>query len=125
LCDELMSTFGEVDHVFRSDLLDRLLYLNAVIDEALRLGAQYAGLPRVVPTGGIVLDGVFIPEGTIVGVQAYTQAISEDNFWPEPLAFKPERWLPGGLGPFSRARRSAIMAFSSGMIVQTFPLHQH
>lgn len=107
--------FPDYDAPLNLEKLTNLPYLNGVVDESLRLGTPFPGLPRVVPEGGSVLDGVFVPEGTIIGVPAYTQEIHPDNFWPEPEAFKPERWLPGGLGPGSRARRGAIMSFSFGM----------
>ena len=103
------------------DRLNALPYLDAVVNEALRLGSPFPGLPRVVPAEGAVLDNVFVPGGTVVGVPAYAQEIAEENFWPEPLAFKPQRWLPGGLGPGSYVNKSAIMTFSYGK-AQSLPL---
>ncbi|KAH8093149.1 cytochrome P450 [Cristinia sonorae] len=111
---ELDEAFPDPDAPLNLDLLTNLPYLNGVVDESLRLGTPFPGLPRITPQGGAMIDGVFIPEGTIVGVPAYTQEIHPENFWPEPEAFKPERWLPEGLGPGSRARRGAIMSFSFG-----------
>ncbi len=68
-------------------------YLNAVIKEGLR---KYAAAPshleRVVPPGGVTLQGYFIPEGTIVGVQAYSIHRKPEVF-PDPEEFIPERWL--------------------------------
>lgn len=89
--------------------------MNAVVDESLRLGAPFPGLPRVAPKGGATLDGTFIPEGTIVGVPAWAQHTTEDNFYPMPEAFRPERWFVEGLGPETRTRRSALMTFSYGV----------
>ncbi|EMD41365.1 hypothetical protein CERSUDRAFT_89930 [Gelatoporia subvermispora B] len=78
------------------EVLTKLPYLNAVVDESCRLGTPFPGLPRVVPEGGSMIDGEFIPSGTIIAVNP------------------PERWLPGGLGPDSRASKSAILSFSAG-----------
>jgi len=111
---ELDEAFPDSDAPLNLEKLTNLPFLNGVVDESLRLGTPFPGLPRVTPKGGAMLDGVFFPEGTIIGVPAYTQEIHPDNFWPEPEAFKPERWLPEGLGPGSRARRGAIMSFSFG-----------
>lgn len=80
----------------------------------MRLGAPLGTFARVTPKGGAVLAGKHIPEGTIVSVPSWTQNISEENFRPEPCAFRPERWLPGGLGPDSFVNRHAVMTFSHG-----------
>ncbi|EIN11085.1 cytochrome P450, partial [Punctularia strigosozonata HHB-11173 SS5] len=96
------------------DTVFKLPYLGAVVNEGIRLGTPFPGLPRVVPKGGTVLCGTYIPENTVVSVPAYSQHIHPDNFWPEPEKFRPERWLPGGLGPRSILRTSALMSFSYG-----------
>jgi cytochrome P450 len=88
--------------------------LNAVVNEALRLGTPFPGLPRVVPKEGAMISDKFVPGSTIVGVNPWAQMKSEENFYPDPDVFRPERWLPGGLGPESRVRRSAMMSFSFG-----------
>lgn len=94
--------------------LAQLDYLNAVVNESLRLGAPLGNFPRVTPKGGAIICGEYIAEGCIVSVPAWAQMISKDNFYPHPEQFIPERWLPGGLGPDSRTNRNAIMTFSHG-----------
>ncbi|KAK6988893.1 cytochrome P450 [Favolaschia claudopus] len=93
-----------------STVLASLPYLNAVIDESLRLGTPFPGLPRVVPPEGVCIDGVRIPGGTIVSVPAYTQQTSVENFSPKPEEFIPERWID----PEYTTNRSALMCFSFG-----------
>ncbi|KIK60067.1 hypothetical protein GYMLUDRAFT_618578 [Collybiopsis luxurians FD-317 M1] len=114
---------AEIDEVVRGydpeaslsgDLLASLPYLNAVINESLRLGSPFPGLPRVVSAGGVVIDNVYIPEGTVVGCNPYAQMRSPENFYPAPWEFKPERWLPEGLGPDTITRKGALMSFSYG-----------
>jgi cytochrome P450 len=114
LVRELLDTFGDSATLPETVDLTELAYLNAVIDEALRLGAPFTGFPRVTPKEGMAIDGVFVPGSTIVSVPTWAQNISEDNFWPSPLEFMPERWLPGGLGPDTRTNRSAVLTFSHG-----------
>lgn len=117
---ELQDTFpdftpGDAEFVPDPRIISELPYLNAVVDESMRLGAPLGSFPRITPKNGAVIVGEYIPEGTIVGIPAWAQMISPDNFYPEPLEFKPERWLPGGLGPGSRLNKNAIMTFSHGM----------
>ncbi|KAI0319094.1 cytochrome P450 [Amylostereum chailletii] len=111
---ELDTAFPNGGDSLPMDTLNELPYLDAVVNESLRLGTPFPGLPRVVPSSGAVIDDVFVPGDTIVAVPAYAQEIAEENFWPEPLSYKPQRWLPGGLGPGTRTRKSAIMSFSFG-----------
>ncbi|KAJ6517974.1 cytochrome P450 [Mycena vitilis] len=92
----------------------QLEYLEAVVQEALRLGTPLPGLSRVVPQGGAVICSKFIPAGTIVGVPIYAQHTNKENFWPDPLQFRPERWMPGGLGPGSVLNTAGFIPFSSG-----------
>jgi cytochrome P450 len=93
----------------------KLPYLAAVIQEGLRLGTPFPGLARVIPEEGATICGSYIPGGTIVSVPAYAHQTSKRNFSPEPLSFRPERWLPGGLGPDSVLDSSAVICFSSGI----------
>lgn len=59
--------------------------LNAAINETLRFSSPYF-LPRIVPQGGTVIDGKYIPEHTIVALAAYSQQTSSANFFPDPKA---------------------------------------
>ena len=73
-----------------------LPYLNAVLEESLRLYPPSAhSHARVVPRGGATICGTAVPEGTTVGVATLAANMSESH-WKEPLAFNPERWLGEG-----------------------------
>ncbi|KAJ5146150.1 uncharacterized protein N7515_000714 [Penicillium bovifimosum] len=73
--------------------LDKFPYLHAVVMEGLRLVYTINFYqPRVVPKGGCTIEDIYLPEGTIVGSQAYLVHRQPDIF-PDPEAFKPERWL--------------------------------
>ncbi|KAJ7650630.1 cytochrome P450 [Roridomyces roridus] len=68
-------------------------YLAAVIKEGLRLWAPgQSVLERVVPAGGASHQGIYLPAGTVIAGQAYSSHRREDIF-PDPLVFRPERWL--------------------------------
>jgi len=51
-------------------------------------------LPRIVPETGWTYAGHYLPTGTMVGCQLFTLHFNPSVF-PEPFAFKPERWLEG------------------------------
>lgn len=115
-----------------------LPYLNAVILEGMRVYPPLPfPLPRVVPPGGDVVDGHFIPEGvselevvdpaifsnilanykvsqTIVSTNPFAASMSSQNFL-NPWKFDPERWLGeekgdtmGASQPFSLGPRSCL-----------------
>lgn len=74
--------------------LDSLVYLDAVIKEALRCSPPIPmSLPRYVPSGGRVIDGYYIPPHTVVSCQPYTVHRSDEKVFPEPDQFNPDRWL--------------------------------
>ena len=117
-------------------LLANIPHLDAVINEAMRLSPTLY-TPRIVPEGGVMIEGSFIPAGTIVAVAGYSQQVSADNFFPDPLVhlffvddatffmslmqeYRPQRWLPAGLGPGSVLDMTAFLPFSTGMFV-AFP----
>ncbi|EMD30614.1 hypothetical protein CERSUDRAFT_145879, partial [Gelatoporia subvermispora B] len=92
---ELDDAFPDPDGPLDLDTLVSLPYLEAVVHESCRLGTPFPGLPRVVPKGGMMIDGEFVPGDTIIAVNPWAQMQSEENFYPDPQIFRPERWLPG------------------------------
>ncbi|KAL4251988.1 cytochrome P450 family protein [Abortiporus biennis] len=117
LHQELDDALGnEDDAVATFDQVKKLPYLEAVINEALRIHSPSGiGLPRVVPEGGLVVCGESFPEGSILSVPTYT--IHRDpNVWGEDIeAFRPERWfeqdknaIQKTFNPFSYGPRSCV-----------------
>ncbi|KJZ76025.1 hypothetical protein HIM_04481 [Hirsutella minnesotensis 3608] len=92
--------------------LEQLPFLDAVVCETLRCyPAIPMSLPRLVPSGGRIVDGTWLPEGTIVSCQAYSvQRINQEVF-PRPETYDPCRWLEleGDVD-----RRRLLFAFASG-----------
>jgi cytochrome P450 len=80
------------DGIPRVEANDKLVYVNAVIKETLRLFAPLPGSePRSSPTATSI-DGYFIPPATDVSISPYVLHRNSEVF-PDPLRFNPDRWL--------------------------------
>jgi cytochrome P450 len=97
------------DHL---DTLDRLVVLNAVIQETLRLGMPFSGLPRIVPAEGLSINGHYVPGGTFVSVPIWTHHVDEAYF-PNPYNFDPARWISDG--KFS-SNNGLLLTFGAGAL---------
>ncbi|KAI0791428.1 cytochrome P450 [Abortiporus biennis] len=77
--------------------LEKLPYLKAVIKESLRFSHGIIWpMNRYVPSNGAMISGVYVPGGTVVGISNAMVNLNE-TLYPNPLVFKPERWLGGGI----------------------------
>jgi benzoate 4-monooxygenase len=102
--DEYVSTYEQVK---------RLPYLDAVINEALRVHSTSSiGLPRVAPEGGLTIQGIHFPQGAVLSVPSYTIHRDKQVWGEDADAFRPERWferdnatLQKGFNPFSYGPR--------------------
>jgi cytochrome P450 len=93
-------------------------YLNALVRETLRLRPVAVGVSRMVGEEPYELDGYLIPPGTEINISILDLHRRADRF-PEPDAFRPERflgrgtdissWVPFGAG----ARRCLGASFAS------------
>ncbi|KAJ9165474.1 Cytochrome P450 [Coniochaeta hoffmannii] len=91
---------------------DKLPFLDAVVMEGLRcFPAIPMSLPRFVPLGGREIDGFFLPEGTIVSCQAYSLHRINEEVFPQPDLFNPERWMER---EGDAQRRRLMFAFANG-----------
>lgn len=111
LCREVRERFEhEKDITIQSTA--SLSYLNAVIDETLRLCPPGPGtFPRTVPQSGREVCGQWVPGGYAVGVHQLSTGRSKMNF-READSFIPERWL--GDERFADDKQTAMQAFSFG-----------
>ncbi|GAP91441.1 putative cytochrome P450 [Rosellinia necatrix] len=95
--------------------LERLPFLQAVIKEALRVDfGVMTRLPRISPDLSIQYGHYHIPAGVPVGMSSYFMHTDAEVF-PEPLSFKPERWLGDvnplmnrNFVPFTRGSRTCL-----------------
>ncbi|KAJ5889437.1 cytochrome P450 [Penicillium tannophilum] len=115
LTEEVRSAFRSVDEIDHNATLN-LQYLNAVIEEGLRLLPSIPlGLTRVSP--GAVVDGKHIPKGTVVSTAHWATAHSE-KYFADANTFHPERWLPKSHSQYHSRfiddNRNAARPFSLG-----------
>ncbi|KAL4737952.1 cytochrome P450 [Aspergillus similis] len=100
------------------DAVRNLPFLNAVIQEGLRLCPPIPWvLPRIVPQGGSMVCGTWLPGGTPVSIQAYT--LNRDPaLFHRSTSFLPERWLASSTfdpaSCFYNDQRQVVQPFAIG-----------
>ena len=136
LAKEIRQSFQDASDICANQV-SKLPYLNAVIEEGLRLCPPVPlGLPRVVPAGGATVSGQWLPGGvgqaihysptmlktnavsqTFVSCSGYASNRSSLNFPSSPSVFDPSRWLqpsnsskadPSAFNPFSLGPRNCL-----------------
>ncbi|KAF9890363.1 hypothetical protein FE257_006030 [Aspergillus nanangensis] len=85
---------GELSPVLQYSEAQKLPYLQACIKEAYRYHSPIGtNLPRVVPKGGLTIQGRYFQEGTILSVNIWVIHRNPQLFGPDSNSFNPERWL--------------------------------
>ncbi|KAL3481533.1 cytochrome P450 [Aspergillus californicus] len=115
--DKMQMIIKEVRETFEkeSDIemraLEHMTYLNACIEEGLRIYPPVpVGLPRVAPDEGLLVCGDRIPGKTALSVHHWATYHSAQNF-RQPNQFIPERWIGD---EFSTDNKAAFQPFSFG-----------
>ncbi|KAF6839318.1 cytochrome p450 [Colletotrichum musicola] len=113
--DAYFAEHAEPEH----SALAKLPYLQACVDEALRLHPPVpSGVQRMTPPEGLDLDGTFIPGDTIIQVPTHTMFRGKwhERIFPNATEFIPERWTtrpdmvrePGAFVPFGTGKYSCV-----------------
>ncbi|EJT70818.1 cytochrome P450 monooxygenase [Gaeumannomyces tritici R3-111a-1] len=113
---EVRAAFSSPGDICWESVHARVPYLDASLDEALRLFSPApSNAQRVVPAGGAVVAGERLPAGTTVAVAPWA-AVHTARHFADPDRFAPERWLDGeGADPaFKEDRRAASRPFGTG-----------
>ncbi|KAL6874810.1 cytochrome P450 [Trichoderma novae-zelandiae] len=114
LREELRDALGDSQETAKYASVKNLPYLQACINESLRLLPPVAfGLNRMTPPEGLTIGEDWIPGGTLVGVPAYTA--HRNPVFTNGEEYRPERWLQDGIKeaqgtfiPFSTGARGCI-----------------
>ncbi|KAJ0426173.1 putative cytochrome P450 [Aspergillus carlsbadensis] len=116
---EIRSVFGSQAEVCQGPDLSSCSYLRACIQEAIRLSPAVSGaMWREVLPGGLTIPehDIQIPAGCEVGTGIWSLNHNE-RYFPDPLTFRPERWIteeaPGGAEEVALAK-AAFASFSVG-----------
>lgn len=114
---ELDRVMPTVDTAVKWTELERLPYLTALLNEALRVTSTVVTrLPRVSPNEDLQYQGWSIPAGTPVSMSSYFMHY-DPSIYPAPRKFDPERWtraqeqgvrLDKYLAPFSKGSRNCL-----------------
>lgn len=111
LVREIRTTFPTEESIRGGSRLQSCTYLQACIDETMRMSPPTPGSPwREVERGGAIIAGEYIPHGYDVGSCLYAVHHNE-NYFPDSYAFIPERWLRGETAMSDEHYESAIKAF--------------
>ncbi|GAA6219728.1 cytochrome P450 27C1-like isoform X2 [Lates japonicus] len=92
---EEVSTSVPADHIPSASEITQMPYLKAVIKEALRMYPVVLMNARIFTEKNVVIGGYHFPKKTAFMLCHYAISHDEDTF-PEPFTFKPERWLRDG-----------------------------
>uniref|UniRef100_A0A8C6P210 Cytochrome P450, family 27, subfamily A, polypeptide 1.1 n=1 Tax=Nothobranchius furzeri TaxID=105023 RepID=A0A8C6P210_NOTFU len=92
---EEVSTSLPADQIPTAAEVTRLPYLRAVIRETLRMYPVVPMNGRHMTERPVSVGGYLFPEKTSFGFSHYAMSYDQDVF-PEPFTFKPERWLRDG-----------------------------
>ncbi|KAM0718143.1 hypothetical protein Q7P37_006475 [Cladosporium fusiforme] len=114
LRNELMGVMPEPDTIPSLISLEKLDYLTGVVYEALRLSGGASNRSPRVPTSEVLeYNGLFIPPGTSISQAAWFVHMDESIF-PDPEAFKPERWNTNGDAAERSKLFRRLVVFSKG-----------
>jgi Cytochrome P450 len=132
---QLDSLFSGAGEAFTYDQVRDIPYLEAIINETLRLKpAVPSGQQRVTPPVGLQIDEVWIPGDINVVVPQYTIQRDSRNFL-EGEKFVPERWLVENKGkmvlneqayfPFQLGVSFTALFLATGIFTDTIQVNTH
>ncbi|KAJ1949362.1 hypothetical protein FBU59_001177 [Linderina macrospora] len=108
--EEVRSQFAPGHIITFDEAKASLPYLEACVYETLRLRPVSGNLPRIIPRGGVVIQGHFIPEGFSCSVCLAGANMNPDT-WKRPHVFYPGRFVD------SDYNKHQVLTFSAGVRV--------
>ncbi|KAI1172917.1 cytochrome P450 [Nemania sp. FL0916] len=106
---------GRISSPITNEESKRLPYLQAVINEGLRMvPPAITGFPKKVPAGGDTIYGQFVPEGTDIFVNLWAMLRNKEVFGDDAEVFRPERFLECDNDKKLELMRNIDLAFGHG-----------
>ncbi|CAO3635458.1 unnamed protein product [Cunninghamella blakesleeana] len=105
--DEKVNVFPTVEET------KKLIYINQIIKETLRIGGPVAQVTPRVTTEDTELSGTFIPKNTPIGVNMH-DIHHNPNVWKNPNTFNPDRFCPLGEAENMERDGYSFIPFSTG-----------
>ncbi|KAJ5334832.1 cytochrome P450 monooxygenase [Penicillium brevicompactum] len=106
--EELKGAFQTISEI-SDQKLTSLVYLNACLNETLRLSPPVNGKIMQRVSLGVTIDDTYVPKG--VAVSADTLSMHRSSlYWDQPESFRPERWI----NKTTNDNFSAFRPFGSG-----------
>lgn len=106
---------GRISSPITNEEAKRLPYLQAVINEGLRMvPPAITGFPKKVPAGGDTLCGEFVPEGTDIFVNLWSMLRNKEVFGQDAEVFRPERFVECNEEKRIELLKSIDLAFGHG-----------
>ncbi|KAK9468418.1 cytochrome P450 [Lipomyces arxii] len=89
---------GDINKKLDVELVDKMVYTNQVVKEALRYRPPVIMVPYLVKKDYPISDDYTVPKGSMVIPTLYP-ALHDPEAYPEPETFNPDRWAGEGPGP--------------------------
>ncbi|KAH7305928.1 benzoate 4-monooxygenase cytochrome P450 [Stachybotrys elegans] len=105
---------GELSRIVSWKEAKKLPFLEACVHESGRIHPPFGlHLERIAPEGGIEIEGKFIPEGTVVGMNAWVVHRNKDVFGEDADTWRPERWMEADADK-RKLMESCLLTFGAG-----------
>ncbi len=105
-------TFAPEPEQFTMEMMDSLVFLDCCINETMRLKPVAPFMPMMALRDSVVGDVAVPKDGLVWAVLRHDSVNSQ--YFDDPDAFKPERWLPDAAQPLSAEARRTSIPFGSG-----------
>lgn len=114
--DEVCDVFPNIDFDVEYEQLDKLTYLDMVINETLRLLPSIPIIGRQVAEDTVIAHDIVLPRGMQIIIPIYNLHRRKDIWGPDADIFNPDNFLPENINqkhlyayiPFSKGNRNCI-----------------